>query len=500
MDRNFLLLQSNLKKTALGVRFGKKLLTDPKSISTKQITSLLKVMGANIPDGVEVAADAAQALMLGSAVMTKYQQGANISQLVKPSVSAIGTLSRIANEGGMIDNKSAAQLALVGDAALIFASGGTDVGAWVRVAMSIAQESGRADAEALGQAQFRAIERLSQRQKEESQKFLESVQSLQDGKLGMFSFLVENAKDAPLMYDQAITRNPAFRPLVEKFPGLNFLPRQFYNFAGEGGSVTFWGEQKTKHYNLTVTGLLEMSQAQAVEALLNAMAGPVLQEYLRARSYYLQNFKADIFDVAVLALFEPKFYISPQSDVYGSLIKYRLTPNDIGADGIFNSAIVTSNNRAVISNFGLVSQEKPIGVEKMRELDQSGDMTSLLRSKEAREIVQRKFAFSELPFENSFQGYKWRDFSNLIALLDFMEMIYLDPKYEEYRQMSGALQAASVMPRILDLRNKYDECFTKSMLRRVNETSKMNASYFLNTPPKKLNYVVNEAGGPTIFR
>lgn len=499
MDRNFLQFQQNLRRTALGVRFGRTLLTEPTSITPKQITNVLRALGADVPKELEVVPEAAQALTLGTAVVRQYQAGASIGSLVRPGVSAIQTLNIIGERYGLIDNRTSTQIAVAGDVALLFASGGTNVASWVRLAMAVGQESARSDAEALGQAQFRAAERASYFQRVEADKFLDSIKDLQAGKLGIFSFMVENAVACPLLYSNAITRNPAFSGLIEKFPGLNFLPKQIYNFEGEGGSVTFWGEQKTKRFTVSVEGLKQMTQDEAITTLLHAMAGPGLNLYLKARGFYLNQFKADLFNAAVLALFEPSFYLSPTTDVYSKLIQYQLTPYDLGERDTFDNAIVTTNNRAIISNFGLVSQEKPTPVERMKELDEAGDLSSLLKSKEAREIVQRRFSFSEVPFEKEFQGYRWRDLSNFVSLLDFLDLVMLDPMYAKYREQSQSLNEIDLFPKLQQFKESYQTCFEKSVLRRINQASKYNASYFLNTPVKKLSYKISD-GGPTIFK
>ena len=53
---------NNLKRTALGVKFAKTLYTNPGSLNAKTVTQVLKALGYQVPQGVEIAVDAAQVI------------------------------------------------------------------------------------------------------------------------------------------------------------------------------------------------------------------------------------------------------------------------------------------------------------------------------------------------------------------------------------------------------------------------------------------------------
>lgn len=498
--QEFFRFQQNLKKSAIGVRFGKKLLTDPKSLSPKQITAYLKLMGLPISRDFEVAQDAAQALILGQATIKQAQAGADIGQLVKPSVSAISTLTRLGNEFGLVDNRTASQVSVLGDACLIFASGGADVGAWIRVGMAVMAESGRADAEATQKAAIQAFSQVSKAQKTQADRFMKNLEELQKGELGIFSFLAENAQDAPLLFDNLIANNPAFDAVHTLFPGLKFFPKVTYFWQGSGSSQTFWGENRDKVHTIELQGLKKMRDFEAADFLVKTTMGPAMEFYQEMRSFFLNAGKADIFNIAPLALFQEKFKIGKNSDLIDKFVRLRLSPIDLGIQDTFKGASKIGQYKSVTSSFGLSKTEVYLTEAQMEAFDRAGNLKPLIYDREARAALEKKFSFDIPVGVNSpLSAFQWDDFSNFIAILDFADFIANDPKYYSLKQQSSWLKFLDSFPKIQEFKYRYQACFELSSMRRVNEAAKVNASNFLGVKPSQLNYNVVE-GQPTIFK
>lgn len=498
--KDYLRFQQNLKKSALGIRFGKTLLTDPKSLSTKQITGVLQAMGLQIPKDVQVAADAAQALVTGAAVINQVQAGADIASIIKPGAASLGTLSRIGNEAGLIDDKSATQLAVAGDLCLIFASGGADVGAWIRVGMAVMAEVAKVDAEASQKAMLEAYGKMAKETKADTDQFLDNLKELQEGKLGIFSFLVESAVDCPLVFDNVVSNNPAFAAIAEKFPGLKLFPKTSYWWQGRGGGTTWYGENREKIETVTIQGLQRMTEGDAANHLIRTTIGPAMSFYENLRSYYLSKGKIDPFKLAPLALFQEGFRMGANSNLIEKLIKLQISPYDLGERNTFAGANQIKQSYSVISSFGLTKTEVYMSDAEMDYYDRMGNLRPLLKDKYAALAINKKLNL-DIPVDvtDAPSAFAFDDFANFIAIMDFADMIKADPKFNQLAGVSSWANSLNWVPAIEEFKWNYQRVYELSMARRVNGAALLNVANMLGTTPSKLNYKVIE-GQPTIFK
>lgn len=504
-NEDFLRFQKNLRQTALGVKFGKQLLTNPDSLSPTQITNVLKAMGLKLPEGVQLAADAAQALTTGAAAMSALETASSISdyrQVITMSANSVRTMTLVAQKMKWVDRDTAVLLSVGTDIAAIVGSAGADVGAWMRLALTVGQESMMAQAEANMLAKKAVVEKYQERVQGEIANFTQSIKDLQDGKLGVFSFLAANVGGTQILFKQAIMDNPAFKPIVDKFPGLHFLPYGDWTWWGKGSSTTFWGEEKTSKEALTVKGLAGVSPANAVDYLLAYLILPSAASYLSAREYYLARGKADLFNVALFSLFGEGMVLSSDMDLLPEFVKLQISPYDIGERNTFEGLQNTSNNYGIITNFGFAKKELDIPTDVMIAMDKSGVIAPLLKDREAKARLAQKFSFPVGPRESlsAFDtSFNWREMHNFVAVLDFMDMVYSDPAYESFKSSSKFLPYLSMLPLVNDFKGRFLELYNKSLIRRVNVAAKLNAAYFLNAPPSKIQ-IETRSGNSSVMK
>lgn len=504
-NAELILFAQNLKRTSLGVKFAKTLLEKPDSINPKIVTNVMKELGFPISRDLQIGVDAAQALVTGSAVVNRINTGnyTDYKELIKPSAASIGTLTRIGNELGLVDDKTMGFINLGLDAALIFASGGLDLNAWMRVAMSVTAENARAEAEAMQIAQIRAVESLKDKYAQEGKDFAENIQLLQSGKMGLFSFLAESVDEIPIMFPNLIGKNPAFQFMRDIFPGLQFLPVGNWTFHGQASERTFWGEEKSKSYALEVQGLAKSSKESAVDYLLRFMIYPQVDIMMKFRREWLMNQKADLFNVALFALFDKSFYVKTEMDLLTTFDKAQLTPFEIGEVDTFRTAI-DSTSKAVTTNFGfgLASGALPRAI--LMNADVSGNIDLIRKDSQAAKLIRKRFDFPLTAIETNQRGFidssfDPRNLANFIACLDMLDMIYSDPQYEQIKAKSQLLKFFDQVPKLSEFKLKFSECMNRSIVRRVNKAARLNVQALTGIPANKLQPIVRE-GQATIFK
>lgn len=502
-NRELLNFSENLKKTSLGVRFGKTLLQNPDSINPKIVFNVMKELGFPITKDMQMSVDAAQAIVTGAAVINRVNIGdyTDYKELIKPSVTSIAALSRIANQLGMIDNKTASLLALGTDVALIFASGGLDMNAWIRVAMSIASETQRADAVALQKAQTLAVEAMKNKYQQEAKDFSQNIQDLQNGKLGFFSFLAESVDEIPLMFPNLIQQNPSFQFLRNAFPGLKFLPVGPWTFSAEASESTFWGEEKTKKFSVDVQGLAKSNQQSAVDFILQFVIYPQAANIVRFQKEWMKNQKADLFNVALFSLFDKSFYLKTEMDLMTIFSKAQVTPYEIGELDTFRTAIDTAS-KAVTTNFGFGLEGNRLPKAILVDADKSGNIDLISKDSQAASLIRKKFDFPITTLEQKGfidQNFDPRNMANFLSVLDMLDLIYKDPQYENIKKQSKLLSYFDQFPKIDEFGSKFSLLMNKSVTRRVNKAARVNVQALTGIPTNKLQ-VLTRDGQASIFK
>lgn len=471
-------------------------------MSPETITRVMREMGLNIPSEVVLARDAAQAIASGSAAVESLKTAKDASEFreaIQMSANSVRMVTSLASRMNWISAENAMFLSMGVDVACIIGSGGTDVGAWVRLAMTIGQFSVMAQAKADMQAKKSLIAEVSSAQKRQIQNFSDSIKELERGEIGIFGFLVKNAGGSPLLFNALIPENPAFAGLVNFIPGLKFLPQGPWTFEGKGASTTWWGESKKSSEKITLQGLAVRKPADAVDFLLNNLIWPNANLYMSARAQYLAQGRADIFNVALFALFEENFRLTTNMNLMPLLVQYQLSPHDIGEDNIFSA--LASSNKAITTNFGVSKSESLLTTAEMQTMDLTGNIERLRDDRQAHQQIMSRFSFGPVDNEGTTlsNGFDWRLMSNFISVLDFLDLVYSDPAYETFKRDSKTLDRYDFFPKLYDFKTRFEIAWKKSVIRRVNVASRANIAYFLGAPISQIEEFPTY-GDATVFK
>lgn len=506
MDPQYLNFQKNLKTTAVGVSFAKRLYMNPDSITDKQALAVLKELGFPISKDLQLTVQATQAIVSGAAVVDRAQSlnsFTDYKEIVKPGTNSIAALNSVARELKLIDGETSTLLAVGLDVACIFASGGADIGAWVRVAMAVGQESMKVQATAQMEANKSLAASVQSYIKGEQDLLVKNITDLQAGKLGLFSFLAASVKDIPLLFPTVIGQNPAFEKFRDIMPGLQFLPTGPWVFQAQGSATTWYGDKKSADARYEMQGLRVAPGTSGIDYLINFIIWRQASFLMSQRREWLRRGCADIYNVALFALFEKDFYIRQEMDLLQKFVQYQVSPYEIGERETFNTAIDT-NAVAVTTSFGQSLGKKALTGSQMRALDQTGNIEALRSDSQAAALIRKKFNFGPTTAEIEAKGFidssfDVRNIANFIAILDFLDLIYTDVRYQELKKQSTLLGHLEEIPRLNLFKAQFSDIYTSSMIRRVNRTALLNVANMSGIPLSKLQ-ANQRAGQPTIFK
>lgn len=484
-QKEWITFQQNLKKTAFGIKFGKRLFTNPEKFTAKDLVTICRYLGLDVPKEMQLTADLVQIWASGAAaveVIEGIRSGVDYKDAIKPNALAVRLGTNFAEDKGYIDANSASMLRTGVHAACIYASGGADVSAWIGAATELGGQSEIVKAEVKIRAMTNAMRVMQDTYQQQKNSIAESIKDLQAGRIGVFGFLLNLSSKGGLLFENAIN-NPAFATLKEKLPGLNFLPYGDWQFRGSASGSTWYGDTKSDDYQISVRGLAQFPQEKAFDLFFGYVVEPFGYAYLESDAYYQKMGKASIFDAAILALFDPRFEIKNNYSVLDSLLKAQLTPKLLGIDNTFANYVEkkASAFTAISSNFGMSAQRKSLTKEEMYKLDASGDISALSQVRESQEILVDKFSYPQAPVELYVQNFTWRKYSNFLAVLDAMDIIYSDPMYEKWRNKSDRLKAYEIFPRIQNFKAQYEYLNQVSMIKKVNQLALGNIAYFMGT-------------------
>lgn len=483
--KEWMTFQQNLKKTAFGVKFGKRLFTSPEKFTSKDLITICKYLGLDVPKEMQLTADLVQIWASGAAaveVIEGIKTGVDYKDAVKPNALAVRLGTNFAEDKGYIDSDSASMLRTGVHAACIYASGGADVSAWIGAATELGGQSEITKAEVKIRAMTNAMKLVQDTYQQQRESIATSIKDLQSGKIGVFGFLVNLASKGGLLFENSIN-NPAFAPIREKLPGLNLLPYGDWNFRGYSSASTWYGDQKSDDYQISVRGLASFPQEKAFDLFFGFVVEPFGYAYLESDSYYQKLGKASIFDTANIALFDQSFEIKNNYSVLDALLKAQLSPKLIGVEDTFKNYVEKpkSSFAAISTNFGYTKYRKALSKAEMYALDNAGDISGLSDVRESQDILVEKFSYPQAPVELYLQNYTWRKFSNFLAVLDAMDLIYSDPMYAKWRDKSERLKRYEIFPKIQTFKAKYEYLYQVSTIKKVNQLALGNIAYFLGT-------------------
>lgn len=535
-NKEFLNFTRNLKQTEFGIKFGKKLFTQPHSLTPKQISIALRQLGLNLPREVVLGADLAQAIVSAQATMTAIETGKNINEITKLSATSANLCAQLANDLGWVDDDSAAFVSLGTDVCLLFASAGTNVQAWVGLAIDLVNISQMNVMAAKKAATNALVDSYSTQIKSQGQALAKSFLDFQSGQIGLFGLLAQTADNSPFLFESNIKNNPSIKNIL---PGLNFIPVVNWEMVAQASSKNFLGQVSNESARVTVRTIGEMNEEEAANFIFQWVIEPFTICYLEAEKYYRSKKLPSIFDISLLWAVDTSGSLKYISDSDGtqipkSLLKNLLTPKDIFIDDFFSDyypEVKSAGISGALGNF-FVKQEPT--KEQVFDADNTGDIERLYNFKKTRKILASKTTFPLVPPTNSVpwrestyktyteretrqpyrvlerdlqhwyggQATDWRKLQNFIACLDFLDLVRNDPYYKNLSVPLDRVEQYDIFPSINEWKNKVALVQGISQARKVNKLALTNVAYFLgaNNPNQiKMKNKTLEPGMATVW-
>lgn len=502
--RSFLNFSTNIKRTAVGVKFGERLFTNPDSISASQITQTLKALGLNLPNEVQVGADLAQVIVSGSAAVKAYKAGSEIGQIVNPGASSVALFSRLANQNGLMDDTTASQINVGTSVAMICASGGTNVLGWVSLATELGSSSVKAEMLANQLATQGLVDYYKARVSEESKNFTLALNQLQKGKVGIFGFLSLVATKGTFLYESAILKNPQLQGLKHIFPGLDFLPMTTVKIVSGAGVKTWYGDTKKKDIKISINGLgtdyLNLNKYEAQEFIFNNVVYPYIEGYMKLNLDFVSKGKANLYNTLKLLAFNQNMNFN--DDLFSIMQNNLITPTDLGEYSLIKSLPNFTKKYEIVSSDGY--EKISGGVDYSRndeiDLDLKGNALNLYQDKDLVKQIRQKFDYQPTEYERSLNlKIKWRNANNFLAALDMLDLVFNDPLYKEFK----AFDIKQVEQHLINIdffKQELNRLTALSTLKKVNYLAKANIAYFLRTGPDKIKNISSlKEGEPARF-
>ncbi len=530
----------NLKKTALGVRFTKTLFTNPASLSPKTILNVMQTLGVKIPDGVLLTAEVAQVLVSGQAVVSGIQAGksaADLNAQTNTTAAGIKALSSIAEQQEWLDADSASIIRIGTDIALIVGSGGTNVQAWVSLALNLMavdqQKQGLADYRAIINAQDLYRARVSP----QAGILASTFKDYQEKKISIYGVIAKMAVETPDLWPQVIKPDS---PLVSAFPSLMMLPTYTTSVQGFGTSeiggnypwpakgryiIARWEAAKTIEFTTIGNGF---TKEIAAEYFFESLLRPWIASYAIANNEIVSRGNMSMANIAALSFMaNPEGEISDKEDYVKLLIGSCLTPYDFGdsilknisqqfveagykgQDTRFREQGVSYGTSKANQVFNAYEKDREIMRRKLEMVQQNEDIVELVQYPYIYQKLQSYMDFEEVSFEkdptlggriaqqfNSTDTRAWRKLHNYIAVMQMIDAFRKDSYLASTR---FAQQLAPFMPSVDDFSAKVEHINFLSTMRSVNRLSLSNVAGFLDVAPDQLVKVNKNEQGAAIY-
>lgn len=532
-------LADNLKKTNLGITFTRRLFTNPDSLSPKQITATLKALGLNIPAEIQASAEIAQIITTGQAISSAVKAGQDINDIkamTNTTAMSIRAINSIGSQNGWFDQDTASIIDYGVNTSMIIATAGTDVSAWVGLAMdvasTIASKQGEADMQALQDVRKKFEGTI----KPQSKILGDTFADLQTGKISIYGVIAKMAVETPDLWPQIVNQGS---PFATMFPELLMLPTVSKTIWGYGESriwgdwpwpasgsyvLASWNSNKSIQY----TSINQMSKEEAAEYFFNILLKPWITSYAIANDENSSRGGMKMSDIAALSfLINSNGQISSMTDYVSFLLGSNLTPYDFG-DSILSSLASDylensykniphsfveqgiSAGRSGINN-GFQAYEKDFDrtLEKIKTVKESDSIWALVQTPFIYKKLQDYMQFPQTSFEKdpSFGGKieekfssksvtAWRELHNYIAVLQMLSTFRSDSYLKTTRFAS---QLAPYMPSIDDFDQKIQSLHYLSTMRSVNKLALNQLADLLSVRPSQLQKQTNASSGAAIF-
>lgn len=524
---------SNLKKTALGVKFSRTLFTEPEKINPRNLPLILKSLGLDVPEEITIATQAAQVLVGGQAVAAGLSSGKSITELqsaTNMTAASLKGLTALAERNGMMDTDSASTIQIGSSIAMICASGGLNVGAWASLALDLSQVA----ASKQGETDFRALmdlqNQVKQRISPQAKILGETFKDFQENKISIYGLISKMAVETPDLWPQVVNDKSVFKQL---FPELMMIPTVSDSLVAYAdnkiwgnwpwpmsGSYVIASWSSTQQTNIQ-TLAPKFTKETAASFFFEILLKPWLQSYSVANAEIVGRGNMSMENIAALTyMIDPEGEISENTDYVSYLIGSRLTPYDFG-DNVLESIAnqyVDENYKnvnyqfveAAISrglseqnrNFNSYQSDKAETLQKLRRVKAYDNIMELAQYPYIYQKLKSYLDFETVSFEkdptlggkynekfSDSSVRSWRKLHNYISVLQMLDTFRKDPYLSGTDYVSHLLP---FMPSVESFEQKVKKINFLSTMRSVNNLAKNNIASIFGVKQSQLVRVTDE--------
>ena len=333
------------RQTPAALKLGKLLFTESGQANLQanptQIALLMAQMGFDIPKEVTISVQTAQVIMAGGTYAEKISQAKNFSQVAAPTANYVQSAMAVLGAAGVINANSAlAQtVGIAANAAMIVASEGTNVAAWIGLAMGVWNNEMDTSNRAKQRAYGRLRGMLTQRRTDQLAMFGKTYDAYTKNQMSVFEFMGRTAENSPDLF-------------TSFFPELGtFIPETTLTIWASGSKKTIWGKKKTKKVSYEIKTIINDHKTVS-EGIAMKYAGLPLTYFKAIQENYentldstgfpkgkehshpLQS-RISLIDMCALSMMPPYVQVlDPDFNLGYLLSALRLAPSDFENDPI----------------------------------------------------------------------------------------------------------------------------------------------------------------------
>lgn len=557
--RNLKNFAQNLRQTNLGVNFAKKLFTQPNSINIKDALAIMKTLGLELPPEMNWTVDALQVYVSGQAVYTGYQNistaregvqaaaagtkaAVDSQQALNSSVNATGAavhaLTSFAQSQDLVDSDTASIVHIGTDIAMIIASFGTNVAAWVDLALQIGSIGPTKQALADYHAATNAANAYKGVVGPQSAAFQKNFLKYSNKEISIYELIVGAALDAPHIFPQLIKPGS---PLLQAFPELQLMPVVSGYFTGYGdssisGSVPLNGDYIIASWhaevNIPYVTLKDAGKTEVLaEYLFAALCKPWAVNYMIAGAEAKKRGNMAMNNIAVLSYLYAgeTATISANEDYVKYLLASYLTPYDFNdyilenlASDYVNSKYnfnrptyfeqaISKGNSTSLTDFDNYNKSVTDMAQRIQKVKNTSKIEHLVEIGPIYDKLKTYMDFEETAFEKNPALFlkasryntdvnkikAWREIGNYFATLNMIEQFRKDPRLQKTR-------FASELEFLFGTYDQFGNDFRRIQMlsygRAVNYMAELNIASFVGVDKKDMVKVTPDTfQGPAQF-
>lgn len=484
---------SNFRKTAQGIKVGRKLFTKGvTSLSPAEIAALLESLGIQIPKGAVITADIAQIVMAGGAIVSDIDMAASIGSYACPTAIILSAVKEILFLSGLITPESeVGQEITVGvDVCLVIATSGTDVLADFKLAMDVITMGGGLPPDNSQLSYISALQGLAvsvnTRESLQSQAAAKNYKDLQAGKLSVFGYMGKLAEASPDLFYNYYPKAKMFIP-----PGTLTIS---YCATARSDSIIRGHEEYTRCITSDpIYTVLDNSHNFVETQIFNEYVTKYLGVFASLGTMG-NRYGIDLFDLLVISMFYPTKVFPDYVDIRNILHNLSLTPFDFGSD-ILESEVITSHikpgspysvNGVDVVTPQILAYNKITQEDKnILHFDRIGDIDSLLKIPRASKAILNWGDVNWPQSENAMvkADFDVKNFKNFWGALSIFNQIQGDTYFQD---MTTTFQKYEWTSKVKNLDKKFRDLQFKSISRKLNSQAIDNIARYVGTNKQKL--------------